>query len=225
MGTSKYADTSKIAALLAAIAAKRADKPLENADSRQREVQKSPPEQASAITPIYDDLVFSLLKKQEELKIELREPNLGNPLILKVRIMIRLEQKGSDTLLLGVSNEAMCRAFPSKLKGDAQLWFSGLTHESIGSFKKLSKKFTKYFATSRTIKRTSHCLKYIIQVENGPFKDFVDIFIKAARKIQGLNHEKILASMEELMDRLSKYIAIEEVEASKAANAAKNDKT
>ncbi|KAF7824260.1 Serine/arginine-rich SC35-like splicing factor [Senna tora] len=74
----------------------------------------------------------------------------------------------------GASDEVRCRAFPSILKGDAQFWFLDLASGSISSFKQLTKKFTKYFAISRTIKRTSHCLKNIIQGESEPLKDFLD---------------------------------------------------
>ncbi|KAF7810319.1 uncharacterized protein G2W53_037062 [Senna tora] len=69
----KDAKTGKIAALLAAIATRKAGKQLRNSDLPQKKVQKSPQEQASAITPSYDGLVVSLLKQQEELKEELRE--------------------------------------------------------------------------------------------------------------------------------------------------------
>ena len=40
--------------------------------------------------------------------------------------------------LQGILNEIMYRAFPTKLKGLARIWFSRLTPNSISSFKKLS---------------------------------------------------------------------------------------
>ena len=40
--------------------------------------------------------------------------------------------------LQGVADEIMCRAFPTRLKGPARIWFSRLTPNSISTFKKLS---------------------------------------------------------------------------------------
>ena len=40
--------------------------------------------------------------------------------------------------LQGVSDEIMCRAFLTTLKGLARVWFSKLTPNSIGTFKELS---------------------------------------------------------------------------------------
>ena len=36
------------------------------------------------------------------------------------------------------ADEIMCRAFPTTLKGPARIWFSKLTPNSIGTFKKVS---------------------------------------------------------------------------------------
>ncbi|KAF7808192.1 uncharacterized protein G2W53_034935 [Senna tora] len=316
---------SAAATLLAEIAAKRSEKHPENADPQQKEIQKTPMEQASAATSVYDDLVLALLKNQDELKQELRAsnckitelekprsksgskkqssrktrrrkgestsidpdsldeddessdsqssdcqrvkvrrerypftrkimetrmPKLRTPAPLghydgKTDPVAHINSFKAEMMYAGASDEAMCKAFPSMLKGDAQLWFSDLASESISSFKQLAKKFTKYFATSRTIKRTSHYLKNIIQGENEPLKDFLDRFTKVARQIQGLKHEVALnyltdnlmdgafcqsitkkppSSMEELMDRSAKYIAIEEVGDSKASSVAKKDR-
>ena len=40
--------------------------------------------------------------------------------------------------LQGVADEIICRAFPTTLKGPTRIWFSRLTPNSIGTFKKLS---------------------------------------------------------------------------------------
>ncbi|KAF7845298.1 uncharacterized protein G2W53_002203 [Senna tora] len=92
-------------------------------------------------------------------------------------------------LYAGAPDEVMCRAFPSTLDGDAQLWFFDLPSGSISSFRQLSKRFTSYFATSRTIKRTAHCLKNVVQGKEESLKDFLIRFTKAARQIQGLKME------------------------------------
>lgn len=139
-------------------------------------------------------------------------------------------------LYVGAADEVMCRAFPATLEGDAQLWFSDLLKGNISSFKQLEKGFTSYFATCRSIKRTSHCLNNIVQGASVPFKDFLIRFTKMARSIQGLKYEVALnylrdnlrsqlfrcyitkkppATMADLLARSAKYIAYEEVELSK----------
>ena len=47
--------------------------------------------------------------------------------------------------LQGVSNEIMCRAFPTTLKGPAQVWFSKIPPNSVSSFEELSKLFVNNF--------------------------------------------------------------------------------
>ena len=47
--------------------------------------------------------------------------------------------------LQGVPNEIMCRAFPTTLKGPAQVWFSKILSNSVSSFKELSKLFVNNF--------------------------------------------------------------------------------
>ncbi|KAF7823585.1 uncharacterized protein G2W53_021729 [Senna tora] len=128
-------------------------------------------------------------------------------------------------------DEVMCRAFPSTLDGHTHLWFSDLSSGSISSFKQLSKRFTSYFGTSRTIKHTAHCLKNVVQGKNEYLKDFLIRFTKEAREIQGLKMEVALSyltdnlrsklfccsitrkppkTMAELLERSIKYIVFEE---------------
>ena len=47
--------------------------------------------------------------------------------------------------LQGVANEIMCRAFPTTLKGPANVWFSKLSFNSISTFKELSTQFALHF--------------------------------------------------------------------------------
>ncbi|KAF7842319.1 uncharacterized protein G2W53_004617 [Senna tora] len=147
-------------------------------------------------------------------------------------------------LYAGAPDEVMCRAFPSTLDGDAQLWFSDLPSGSISSFRQLSKRFTSYFATSRTIKRTAHCLKNVVQGREESLKDFLIRFTKAARQIQGLKTEVALSyltdnlrsklfccsitkkppkTMAELLARSTKYIAFEEVQQTKEGGQSKKE--
>ena len=47
--------------------------------------------------------------------------------------------------LQGVSDEIMCRAFPTTLKGLARVWFSKIPPNTVGSFEELSKLFVNNF--------------------------------------------------------------------------------
>jgi len=44
-----------------------------------------------------------------------------------------------------VPNKIMYRAFPTTLKRSARIWFSRLTPNSIGTFKKLNAQFASHF--------------------------------------------------------------------------------
>ncbi|KAF7829030.1 uncharacterized protein G2W53_020194 [Senna tora] len=152
----------------------------------------------------------------------------------------------AEMLYAGAPDEVMCRAFPSTLDGDAQLWFSDLPSGSISSFRQLSKRFTSYFATSRTIKRTAHCLKNVVQGKEESLKDFLIRFTKAARQIQGLKMEVALSyltdnlrsklfccsitkkppkTMAELLARSTKYIAFEEVQQAKEGGQSRREES
>ncbi|KAF7844942.1 uncharacterized protein G2W53_001847 [Senna tora] len=120
-------------------------------------------------------------------------------------------------LYAGALDEVMCRAFPSTLDGDAQLW---------------------------TIKRTAHCLKNVVQGKEESLKDFLIRFTKATRQIQGLKMEVVLnyltdnlrsklfccsitkkppKTMAELLSRSTKYIAFEEVQQAKEGGQSKKE--
>ena len=47
--------------------------------------------------------------------------------------------------LQGIPNEIMCRAFPTKLKGPAKVWFGKLPPNTITLFQELSKLFVNNF--------------------------------------------------------------------------------
>ncbi|KAH7845110.1 hypothetical protein Vadar_029481 [Vaccinium darrowii] len=53
-------------------------------------------------------------------------------------------------MLHAVLDEVMCRAFPTTLKGSAQMWFNKIKPNTIGSFKQLSENFVSYSSLDRT---------------------------------------------------------------------------
>ena len=60
--------------------------------------------------------------------------------------------------LQGVPDEIMCRAFPTTLKGLAQVWFSKIPPNSISSFEELSKLFVNNFIGGQRHKHSSSSL-------------------------------------------------------------------
>jgi len=65
--------------------------------------------------------------------------------------------------LQGVSEEIMCRAFPTTLKQLARIWFSKLTPNTISTFKELSEHFVTHFIEGQRYKRSSTSLLNIKQ--------------------------------------------------------------
>ena len=63
--------------------------------------------------------------------------------------------------LQGVTEEIMCRAFPTMLKGFARIWFSRLTPSSINTFKELSAQFTSHLIGGHRYKKSTACLMNI----------------------------------------------------------------
>ena len=63
--------------------------------------------------------------------------------------------------LQGVANEIICKAFPTKLKGAARIWFSRLTPNSVSTFKELSAQFTVHFIRGHRYKKSTACLMSI----------------------------------------------------------------
>ena len=70
-----------------------------------------------------------------------------------------LESFKTMICLQGVSDEIMCRAFPTTLKGSARIWFKKLTPRSVGSFAQLSHSFFNHFIGGQRYGRpTTHLL-------------------------------------------------------------------
>jgi len=57
----------------------------------------------------------------------------------------RLESFKTLMHLQGVSDEIICQAFPTTLKGLAKIWFNRLTPNSISTFKELNAQFVSQF--------------------------------------------------------------------------------
>ncbi|XP_020231601.1 uncharacterized protein LOC109812127 [Cajanus cajan] len=82
---------------------------------------------------------------------------------------------------------ALCRIFPTSLKGRALSWFTRLPSNSIDSFNTLSSQFVIQFATSRPHSLTSLSLVNLRQDKKESLRTFMDRFNKTALEIRDLN--------------------------------------
>ena len=65
-----------------------------------------------------------------------------------------------------ISDEIICRAFPTTLKGPVRVWFSRPTPNFISSFKELSAQFALHFIRGHRYKKSAACLMNINQWED-----------------------------------------------------------
>nr|XP_023894294.1 uncharacterized protein LOC112006231 [Quercus suber] len=87
----------------------------------------------------------------------------------------------------------MCRAFPTTLKGPAQVWFSKITPNTISTFKELSGLFVTYFIGSQRYKRSLASLLNIKQQDDESLRLYVTRFNKEALLIDEAN-DKVLVT-------------------------------
>nr|KYP52939.1 hypothetical protein KK1_025140 [Cajanus cajan] len=92
----------------------------------------------------------------------------------------------TQVTLSSQDDSALCRIFPTSLKGRALSWFTRLSSASIDSFSKLSSQFTLQFATSKPYKTTSLALAGVRQKKES-LRSFMDRFNKIAMEIGDLN--------------------------------------
>ena len=96
--------------------------------------------------------------------------------------------------LQGVPDEIMCRAFPTTLKGPAQVWFSKIPSNSVSSFKELSKLFVNNFIGGQRHKRSSSSLLTIEQGENESLRSFITHFNREALTVDEVDDKLLLAA-------------------------------
>ena len=96
--------------------------------------------------------------------------------------------------LQGVSDEIMCRAFPTTLKGPARVWFSKIPRNLISYFEELSKLFVNNFIGGQRHKRSSSSLLTIKQGENESLRSFITRFNREALTVDEVDDELLLAA-------------------------------
>ena len=93
-----------------------------------------------------------------------------------------------------VPDKIMCKAFPTTLKGLAQVWFSKILPNTVGSFEELSKLFVNNFIGGQRHKRSSSSLLTIEQGENESLQSFITRFNREALTIDEMNDKLLLAA-------------------------------
>jgi hypothetical protein len=89
--------------------------------------------------------------------------------------------------LQGVSDEIMCCAFPTNLRGSARTWFNQLETGSIDTFAQLSRAFIDNFIGERRSVRPANYLLNIWQREGKSLRSYVQCFNKEAVQIDEPN--------------------------------------
>ncbi|KAK3019655.1 hypothetical protein RJ639_004038 [Escallonia herrerae] len=138
----------------------------------------------------------------------------------------------TNMLLLQVSDDVMCRAFPTTLRKAAHAWFKFLQPRSIYSFGQLSDLFQKHFVSSHSRRKNSASLLNIVQEKNESFACFLGRFNAVTLEIDNLDESvKYIAflrglrptskfafsvnksppgNMKTLLEKANKYIQAEE---------------
>uniref|UniRef100_A0A2N9IJZ2 Uncharacterized protein n=1 Tax=Fagus sylvatica TaxID=28930 RepID=A0A2N9IJZ2_FAGSY len=89
--------------------------------------------------------------------------------------------------LQGVSDEIMCRAFPTNLRGSARTWFNQLETGFIDTFSQLSRAFIDNFIGGRRSARPANYLLNIRQREGESLRSYLQRFNKEAVQIDEPN--------------------------------------
>ena len=96
--------------------------------------------------------------------------------------------------LQGGADEIMCRAFPTKLKGLARIWFSRLTPNSISTFKEVSTQFASHFIEGHMYKKFIACLMSIKQQEDKTLRSYIARYKKEALSIDEVDDKILVAA-------------------------------
>ena len=88
----------------------------------------------------------------------------------------------------------MCRAFPTTLKGLAQVWFSKIPSNTVSSFEELSKLFVNNFIKGQRHKCSSSSLLTIEQGENESLRSFITCFNREALIVDKMDNKLLLAA-------------------------------
>ncbi|GFY94788.1 hypothetical protein Acr_10g0001730 [Actinidia rufa] len=126
--------------------------------------------------------------------------------------MDHLDSYKSLMLLQSCSDEVMCKAFSTTLKGPARSWFQKLSPRTIDSFGNLSRLFVANFMSCRNRQKNASHLFTVHQKETESLKDFVKRFNQAILEVEDPSDKVLIMAMMEglrpgpLFDSLSKNV-------------------
>jgi hypothetical protein len=86
--------------------------------------------------------------------------------------------------LHNISDEIMCRAFPTTLKGSARQWFSSLASASISTFAELSKSFVSHFIGGRRHQKPATHLLSIKQDKKESLRSYLTCFNEEVLQVE-----------------------------------------
>ncbi|XP_061368778.1 uncharacterized protein LOC133311701 [Gastrolobium bilobum] len=137
--------------------------------------------------------------------------------------------------LCGESDLLLCQTFPVFLRKQALEWFTTLPVNSIDSWSELSLRFIQQFAHCGPLPKTTHNLCGVRQKPGEKVREYYERFQAEARQVKGLENQTYLllfttglqpggladslakkgpATKEDLMERIQKYIDLEEFKSS-----------
>ena len=96
--------------------------------------------------------------------------------------------------LQGVTDEIMCRAFPTMPKSPTKVWFSRLAPNSISTFMELSAQFALHFIGGHKYKKSTACLMSIKQQEEETLRSYITRFNKEAFLIDEADDKILVAA-------------------------------
>ncbi|XP_057489431.1 uncharacterized protein LOC130775304 [Actinidia eriantha] len=126
--------------------------------------------------------------------------------------MDHLDSYKSLMSLQGCSDEVMCKAFSTTLKGSARSWFRKLLPRTVDSFGDLSRLFVTNFMSCRIRQKNVSHLFTIHQKETERLKDYVKRFNQAILEVDDPSDKVVIMAMMEglrpgpLFDSLSKNV-------------------
>lgn len=100
-------------------------------------------------------------------------------------------------LLEPISDALKCRAFPQILGGMAQHWYIRLPPNSVGSFKDLNKAFIAQCVSGKTLEKSSASLMNLGQRKDGSPRDYLNIFMKEAQRVQDLDEQVTMVVLQQ----------------------------
>ena len=103
-----------------------------------------------------------------------------------------LESFKTMMCLQEVSDEIMCRAFPTTLKGSVRIWFKKLTLGSVRSFAQLSRSFFNHFIGRQRYRRPTTHLLNVRQNEGETLRSYLTRFNKKTLLVDEADDKVVL---------------------------------